>query len=29
MYVIEPGGNRVELFSDPGYLIFGPTLEAR
>lgn len=25
MYVYEPGGNRVELFSDTGYLIFDPT----
>ena len=25
MYVFEPGGNRVELFSDSGYLIFDPT----
>jgi catechol 2,3-dioxygenase len=25
MYVYEPGGNRVELFSDSGYLIFDPT----
>lgn len=24
MYVIEPGGNRVELFGDAGYLIFDP-----
>ncbi|MDQ7040314.1 MAG: catechol 2,3-dioxygenase [Rhodothermus sp.] len=24
MYVFEPGGNRVELFGDPGYLIFDP-----
>lgn len=24
MYVLEPGGNRVELFGDPGYLIFDP-----
>ncbi|GIV88819.1 MAG: catechol 2,3-dioxygenase [Chloroflexus sp.] len=24
MYVYEPGGNRVELFGDPGYLIFDP-----
>jgi Glyoxalase/Bleomycin resistance protein/Dioxygenase superfamily. len=24
MYVVEPGGNRVELFGDPGYLIFDP-----
>lgn len=27
MYVIEPGGNRVELFGDTGYLIFDPTFE--
>ncbi|MGG4454096.1 catechol 2,3-dioxygenase [Brevibacillus porteri] len=25
MYVIEPGGNRVELFGDAGYMIFDPT----
>lgn len=25
MYVYEPGGNRIELFSDSGYLIFDPT----
>lgn len=25
MYVYEPGGNRVELFGDSGYLIFDPT----
>jgi catechol 2,3-dioxygenase len=25
MYVFEPGGNRVELFGDAGYLIFDPT----
>jgi len=25
MYVFEPGGNRVELFGDSGYLIFDPT----
>lgn len=24
MYVIEPGGNRIELFGDSGYLIFDP-----
>lgn len=24
LYVIEPGGNRVELFGDPGYQIFDP-----
>ena len=24
MYVFEPGGNRVELFGDAGYLIFDP-----
>ena len=22
MYIIEPGGNRIELFGDSGYLIF-------
>lgn len=27
MYVIEPGGNRVELFGDSGYLILDPTWE--
>lgn len=27
MYVIEPGGNRVELFADSGYLIFDPTFQ--
>ncbi len=25
LYVIEPGGNRIELFGDSGYLIFDPT----
>ncbi|MBL1223615.1 VOC family protein [Enterococcus sp. BWR-S5] len=25
MYAIEPGGNRIELFGDTGYLIFDPT----
>ncbi len=25
MYAFEPGGNRVELFGDAGYLIFDPT----
>ncbi len=25
LYVIEPGGNRVELFGDAGYLIFDPS----
>lgn len=25
MYVFEPGGNRIELFGDSGYLIFDPT----
>ncbi|MEH7177863.1 hypothetical protein [Neobacillus vireti] len=24
MYVFEPGGNRVELFGDSGYLILDP-----
>ena len=24
LYVYEPGGNRVELYGDPGYLIFNP-----
>lgn len=28
MYVIEPGGNRIELFGDTGYLIFDPTFKA-
>jgi len=27
MYVFEPGGNRVELFGDSGYLIFDPDWE--
>ncbi|KAK3604983.1 hypothetical protein CHS0354_000648 [Potamilus streckersoni] len=27
MYVIEPGGNRVEIFGDSGYLIFEPDWE--
>ncbi|SFJ43926.1 catechol 2,3-dioxygenase [Thermoflavimicrobium dichotomicum] len=27
MYVFEPGGNRVELFGDAGYLIFDPDWE--
>jgi catechol 2,3-dioxygenase len=27
MYVFEPGGNRVELFGDNGYLIFDPDWE--
>lgn len=27
MYVIEPGGNRIELFGDSGYLIFEPDWE--
>ena len=25
LYVMEPGGNRVELFGDPGYQIFDPS----
>jgi catechol 2,3-dioxygenase len=25
MYVFEPGGNRIELFGDTGYLIFDPS----
>ena len=25
LYVVEPGGNRVELFGDPGYQIFDPS----
>jgi catechol 2,3-dioxygenase len=25
LYVLEPGGNRIELFGDSGYLIFDPT----
>ena len=25
LYVIEPGGNRIELFGDAGYLIFDPS----
>lgn len=28
MYVFEPGGNRVELFGDTGYLIFDPDWQA-
>ena len=24
LYVFEPGGNRIELFGDSGYLIFDP-----
>ena len=28
LYVYEPGGNRVELFGDAGYLIFDPSWEA-
>ena len=27
MYVYEPGGNRIELFGDSGYLIFDPSWE--
>ncbi|RPA60476.1 catechol 2,3-dioxygenase [Aerococcus agrisoli] len=27
MYIIEPGGNRIELFGDSGYLIFEPDWE--
>jgi catechol 2,3-dioxygenase len=27
LYVIEPGGNRIELIGDPGALIFDPTFE--
>lgn len=27
MYIIEPGGNRIELFGDSGYLIFDPDFE--
>jgi catechol 2,3-dioxygenase len=27
LYVYEPGGNRIELFGDAGYLIFDPTWE--
>jgi catechol 2,3-dioxygenase len=27
MYVLEPGGNRVELFADSGYLVFDPTFK--
>lgn len=29
MYIIEPGGNRIELFGDSGYLIFEPDWEPR
>jgi catechol 2,3-dioxygenase len=28
LYVYEPGGNRIELFGDAGYLIFDPAWEA-
>lgn len=28
LYVYEPGGNRIELFGDAGYLIFDPSWEA-
>lgn len=27
IYIIEPGGNRIELFGDSGYLIFDPDWE--
>ena len=27
LYVYEPGGNRIELFGDSGYLVFDPTWE--
>jgi catechol 2,3-dioxygenase len=23
-YMLEPGGNRIELMGDPGYMIFDP-----
>jgi len=29
LYVFEPGGNRIELFGDTGYLIFDPAWKAR
>ena len=29
LYVFEPGGNRIELFGDAGYLIFDPTWKTR
>lgn len=29
LYVFEPGGNRVELFGDAGYLIFDPSWKPR
>ncbi len=29
MYIIEPGGNRIELFGDSGYLIFEPDWEPK
>jgi len=29
MYIIEPGGNRIELFGDVGYLIFDPDWKTR
>jgi catechol 2,3 dioxygenase len=25
VYILEPGGNRIELMGDPGYMIFDPT----
>src|SRR5699024_11982905 len=27
LYIFEPGGNRIELFGDTGYLIFDPDWE--
>ena len=24
VYILEPGGNRIELMGDPGYMIFDP-----
>lgn len=29
LYIIEPGGNRIELFGDAGYLIFDPDWKTR
>ena len=29
LYLIEPGGNRIELMGDPGYMVFDPVLAHR
>ncbi|MEU7178742.1 VOC family protein [Streptomyces celluloflavus] len=29
LYVFEPGGNRIELFGDPGFLVLEPDFETR